>query len=302
MLLDINGTNIETNDYGEFSVTLLDLGTYSIQSGLPRNGGVSAIYFDELVGTGQQLADQSPITIAMQRHISLGGPVCRQVYNGIEYAYFPYINTASVPLQIPLATGPLNSLESFSGQASPPELFVSGAGGFTQPLSHFVQAGTYGGRWRIAGQELAISGPPQLCSSAGDPGDCSQVDRALYQRVLTFTRNVVQRQVQTANSLAGRTWRPNSANRLVIFNRGARSLANIRAVLDRYNGSFVCQAPLISSCRTVKVNKQAIRAWFYKLYVGTPAGLSPILRVEKSQKAELERLLRALPDEVVTCD
>lgn len=302
MPLDINGTTVLTDQFGSFQASLLNTGSYIIRSGLPETEGLAAIWFTELQGSGQQLADMSPITIDMQRRISLRGPVCRKVVGGTPHAFFPFLNTTSVPLRVPLEYGSLNSIESYGGGVQPPSEFSPGAGGFSHDLSFFVKGGVYAGRWKIAGQQLEITDAPPLCTDGGDLGECSAVDMARFDRVLRLTRSVVQYQIATANGLFGRTWQPDPANRLLVLNRGSRAISSIRRNIAQYNDTWVCSAVVRSDCRVVPVDKQGMRLAFHRLYLGLPRGLSGLLRLEKEQKASFDRVLKALPDRVVSCD
>jgi len=302
MPLSFNGATVLTDQFGSFQATLVNTGSYIIRSGLPETEGLSAIWFTQLEGTGQQLADASPMTIAMQRRVMLRAPVCRKVVAGAEQVFFPYLNTASVPLNVPLGYGSLNSIESFSGAVQPPVEFEPGASGFSRDLSFFVQGNVFAGRWKIGGQQLEITGSPPLCTDGGDLGDCTAVDMARFERVLKLTRSVVQYQITTANGLAGRTWRPDPANRLLVFNRGARALATIRKSIAQYENTWSCTGAIPAQCRVLSVDKQNLRLTFHRLYLGLPRGLSGLLRLEKEQKASFDRVLKGLPDQVVSCD
>lgn len=301
MPLDFNGVIVTTDDNGEFNVSLEDTGNYSIVSGLPKNSGVQAVYFDEIVGTGGQLAAQSPYTIEMARRIFVTEPVCRGRRNGSDVAIFHYNNTASVSLAVPLQYGSLNQILSPSGNLAPPATFATGESSFYLPLDGFATDATYAGKWNITGQSLAFDDVPPLCPDDGD-GQCNPVNGALFDNVWLYTSRVVQSQIAKAKLLTGKTWRPAPNQRLFVFNRGSKALSALRHELDRYDGALICPTPTAASCSLVRVDRAAIRSLFNKLFQGTPAGLSKLDAPATAQKAGLAKLLQDLPDTVTVCD
>jgi hypothetical protein len=303
MPLDINGAIVTTDDNGEFRVTLQEDGYYIISSGLPNEYGAQAITFTPVPDSGLNLGIRSPLVIEMQRNITLDGPICRALQNGVEVAYFPYRNTAGVPVQLPLEYSRLNQIFSPRGEATPPELFVGGKNGFFRPLSAFVTEGTYAGAWHVAGQQLVMNGKPPVCTGGGDPdpGTCTKINMAKFNAVWSYTATVVRTQVNKANSLAGVSWFPKPRQRLAIFGRGATVLSGIRNEINKYADTYSCEAPLPDTCTALQVNKRKLTSLFDKLYSGTPEGLEALDRLRTEQKSGFSKRLKALPNQVAQC-
>ncbi len=301
MPLDVNGVIVTTDDNGEFTIPLEENGNYSIVSGLPGTGSDKAVAFSEIVGTGGELAAQSPYTIEMERKLFVGEPICRARRDGIDVAIFHYYNTTTGVLEVPLGYGSLNQILSPTGSQAPPASFAPGESSFYLPLSGFEAEGGYAGEWKITGQSLEFSGEPPLCPDEGD-GECTPVDESLFDNLWTYTGRVVQNQVGKAKLLYGKTWKPSPSQRLFVLNRGAKVLATLRRELAQYEGALVCPAPTAASCQTVNVDKRAIRAQFNRLFEGTPRGLSPLDNTSAAQKKALGKLLQSVPDSVTVCD
>ena len=300
MPLDVNGVLVTTDDNGEFAIPLEENGTYSIVSGLPGTGSSKAVVFDEIVGSGSELASQSPYTIEMERKIFVVEPVCRARRDGADVVVFHYSNSSSASLEVPLTYGSLNQILSPSGVPAPPATFSSGESSFYVPLEGFFSEGTYVGQWNITGQSLAVDGEPALCPDEGD-GDCTLVDPVLFDNIWTYTSRVVQNQVGKAKLLTGKTWRPAPSQRLFVLNRGAKALAGVRRELAQYEGALICPAPTAASCTQVRVDRAALRAQFNRLFTGTPRGLSSLDAAATAQRKGLGKLLQALPDTVTVC-
>jgi hypothetical protein len=299
MPIDISGTIYRTDREGAFSVTLLESSYYVIRSGLPSSNGVQAASFPELSGQGINLGFDSPLALEIERRVSLAGPACLQKVGGVEYVFFPYSNSSSVSLSVPLENGDLNALYSFA-QEAPPSDFSPGRQGFRRPLSSFATIDSYSGRWKFLGQELIIDGKPQLCAESGDPV-CSIVDSEVFADIQKLTSDVVRKQIILASRLAFRPWQPSPEKRLFILLRGSRVLAKMKSTLAAYKDAYSCPSEENNSCRAIPSNKARIRRLFGELYEGTPVGLEALLRSERRQKSALEEQLRAIPDKVYRC-
>ncbi len=306
MPLDVNGAVVTTDSNGEFSIPLEENGNYSIVSGLPGTGSDKAVFFSEIVGTGGELAAQSPYTIEMERKLFVGEPICRARREGVSVAIFHYYNTTTGNLEVPLSYGSLNQILSPLGIPQPPTTFSSGESSFYRPLSDFEVDGSYAGQWKITGQSLEITVDPDtgqlpLCPDEGDE-DCTPVDEALFDNLWVYTSRVVQNQVGRAKLLYGKTWRPDRNQRLFVLLRGARVLASLRRELAKYDGALMCSGAAPTACSTVTVDKAAIRGRFNRLFEDTPAGLRTLNNSALAQRRALNKLLDNVPDSVTLCD
>ena len=317
MPVDINGAIVTADKNGEIVVTLQENGNYEIQSGLPIDpGGVAAISFiNNIFESGANLQAQSPLEIAMQRNVHIDGPVCRILQDGIEKAFFPYENTTSsipgmpdgVPIEVPLDYSALNQIFSPIGNPNPapaPEtLFAIGKLGFARDLAAFETAtGTYAGTWNFLGEQVGFEGLPEVCENRGDGESCSPTDEKVFAKIWEFTSRVVIAQIKLANSLAGKTWKPNPTNRLLIPTRGARVLAAIRKAVVPYYDTYSCEV-VAAECSTIKTDKAKakIRVIFSGLYTKVPKGLESLRYDKKRRTKRLDELLRKLPKSVTVC-
>ena len=319
MPVDINGAIVTADENGEFVVTLQENGNYEIQSGLPTDpGGVAAISFiNNIFESGASLHAQSPLEIAMQRNVHIDGPVCRILQDGIQKAFFPYENTTSsipgmpdgVPIEVPLDYSALNQMFSPVGNPNPapaPEtLFAIGKLGFARDLAAFktdtgTDTGTYAGTWNFLGEQVGFEGLPPICEDRGDGESCSPTDEKVFDEIWRFTSRVVIAQINLANSLAGKTWKPNPANRLFTPTRGAMVLAAIRKAVVPYYNTYSCEV-VAAECSTIKIDKAKIRVIFSGLYTKVPKGLESLGYDKERRKKRLEELLRKLPKSVTVC-
>jgi len=299
MPIDISGTIYRTNRDGVFSAMLLETSYYVIRSGLPSSSGVQAASFPEISGQGVNLGFDSPLSLDVERRVTLEGPACLQIAGDVEYVFFSYNNSSAVSLSVPLDNGDLNALYSVA-QEAPPIDFSPGRQGFRRPLSSFATIDSYSGGWTFLGQELLIDGKPPLCVESGDPV-CSMVGPEVFAAIQKLTSDVVRKQIILANRLAFRQWQPSPGKRLVILLRGAGVLAKMKSTLAAYKDAYSCPSEENNSCRAIPSSKARIRRLFGELYEGTPVGLEALLRGERRQKLALEEQLRAIPDKVYRC-
>ena len=319
MPVDINGAIVTADENGEFVVTLQENGNYEIKSGLPTDpGGVAAISFiNDIFESGANLYAQSPLPIPMKRHVEIDGPVCRILQDGIQKAFFSYKNTTSsipgmpdgVPIEVPLDYSALNQIFSPVGNPNPapaPEtLFAIGKLGFARDLAAFktdtgTDTGTYAGTWNFLGEQVGFEGLPPICEDRGDGESCSPTDEKVFDEIWRFTSRVVIAQINLANSLAGKTWKPNPANRLFTPTRGAMVLAAIRKAVVPYYNTYSCEV-VAAECSTIKIDKAKIRVIFSGLYTKVPKGLESLGYDNEKRKKRLEELLRKLPKSVTVC-
>ena len=315
MPVDINGAIVTANENGAFVVTLQENGNYEIKSGLPTDpGGVAAISFiNNIFESGTSLHARSPITIEMQRNVHIDGPVCLVFQDGKQKAFFPYENTTSsipgmpdgVPIEVPLDYSALNQIFSPVGNPNPapaPEtLFAIDKQGFARDLAAFeTTTGTHAGTWNFLGQQVVIEGLPPICEDRGDGESCSPTDEKVFDEIWRFTSRVVIAQINLANSLAGKIWKPNPANRLFTPTRGARVLAAIRKAVVPYYNTYSCEV-VAAECSTIKIDKAKIRVIFSGLYTRVPKGLESLGYDKEKRKKRLEDLLSKLPKMVTAC-
>ena len=315
MPLDFNETIVTTNENGAFVVTLQENGNYEIKSGLPTDpGGVAAISFiNNIFESGTSLHARSPITIEMQRNVHIDGPVCLVFQDGKQKAFFPYENTTSsipgmldgVPIEVPLDYSALNQIFSPIGNPIPapaPEtLFAIGKQGFARDLAAFeTTTGTHAGTWNFLGERVGFVGLPEICKDRGDGESCTPTDEKVFDEIWRLTSRVVIAQINLANSLANKTWKPNPPNRLLITNRGAKVLAALRAVFAPYYNTYSCEV-VAAECRTIKIDKAKFRVIFSALYTKVPKGLESLGYDKEKRKKRLEELLSKLPKMVTAC-
>ena len=307
-----------TNEKGEFSGTLKGHNNYEIKSGLPTDpGGIAAISFSNIFESGASLSARSPFTIDMNRNITLNietngdiGDVCLVLQNNQEMVFFRYNNTTSsipglpdgVPIDVPLSA--LNQIYSPVGNPipapAPDTLFAIGNQGFTRKLLAFATStGTYAGIWKFLGLQAIINGRPKICPDQGDAQPCTINHVTVLNKIWRYANRTVIAQIELANSLAGKGWTPNPSNRLVITNRGANVLEALRAATGPYY-TYTCEV-VAAGCRTIKVDKNKIRAIFSGLYTKVPKGLEPLGNDKVKRKKYIDALLKKLPTEVTSC-
>ena len=315
MPLDFNETIVTTDENGEFVVTLQENGNYEIKSGLPTDpGGIAAISFSNIFESGASLSARSPITIDMQRNVHIDGPVCRVLQDGIEKAFFPYENTTSsipgmldgVPIEVSLDYSALNQIFSPINNPNtapaPETLFAIGKQGFARDLAAFeTTAGTLAGTWNFLGQQVVIEGLPEICKDRGNGEFCTPTDEKVLAEIWRYTSRVVIAQINLANSLAGKTWKPNPSNRLFITRRAAKVLAALRAAVAPYYNTYSCEV-VTAPCRSINIDKKKIRVIFSGLYTKVPKGLESLNSDKAAHKKRLEALLKKIPKNVTSCD
>jgi len=290
---------MRTDDEGRITTALQNSTLYTISTGL------SAIYFEPILGTGAELAGRSPVTIEARRRITSVDNPCRLLLNNDPYVYFSWMNETDVLLTVPISEKPLNQIWSSTGQAVPLEDFPPGSSGFSILESHFTASSGLKGVWNFLGQQIVVGPELEACSDRGVPGQCQPIDPETLRSPFDHTRRVIMKLTTQAVAAArsGR-WKGNNGRFSVPFlARGARSLAQMEAA---FRGSkkqpFSCEV-VPMSCTLKQVPKKEMLKSFSAIFSGkVPKGLEHISRSSKGEIATFQRLLRTLPETYVTCD
>jgi hypothetical protein len=297
--LRIDSSTESTDSNGEVVANLSLADPHSVESGLP------AISFTPIYETGSMLAARSPVTINAERLVSSPDAPCRVSVGGTPSIYFSAVNTTDQALSIPLSYSLLNSIYSVSGEATPPEDFAPGSGGFAVPERYFIKPDdTLAGVWNFLGQQVVIGESPGICTDRGVPGDCQAIDATTLKIPFMHARSVIVRLARQAviEAKRGRWKGSNGSYKIPFFARGVRALASIDAAVNIKSGSaFTCPTtPLTCTLRTV--DRARARGAFRYIFKGTPPrGLEHLYRrVDREAKA-FEQELRKVPAKYVVC-
>jgi hypothetical protein len=224
---------------------------------------------------------------------------------GAPNIYFSASNAANKTLSVPLTYSLLNSVYSVTGQATPPENFAPGVGGFAIPESHFTQANsTLAGVWNFLGQQVLISPYPETCTDRGIPGSCEVLDPAVLKVPFNHTRGVVFKMVRAALDAARKgIWKGSNGKYTVPFSkRGARALARMNMAIQIGSGEVLTCPVTPANCTLHTVNKSEMRKTFRSLFEGpVPQGLRHITARAKKEAQQFDSVLRKVPDQYVLC-
>jgi len=215
------------------------------------------------------------------------------------------VNTSDQTLSVPLSYSLLNSIYSITGEATPPEDFAPGSGGFAVPERYFIKPdATLAGVWNFLGQQVVLGENPNTCTDRGIPGECQAIDPTTLKIPFMHARAVIVRLARQAVIEARRgRWRgTNGSYKIPFFTRGIRALASIDAAVNIKTGSAFTCPTTPPSCTLRKVNRARARSAFRYIFKGTPPrGLEHLYRgVERDAKA-FEQELRKVPAEYVVC-
>lgn len=296
--VQVNAETKTTDSNGEFTATLMRVDSYTISSGL------EAISFTPLYDTGSNFALQSPVSIAATRLISSVNDPCRVVIKGASHIYFSTNNLTDHLLTVPLEYQGINSIYSETGQAVPPEDFVSGTSGFWIPESHFTRGATLNGIWKFLGQDVVVSSDSRFCVDVTVPGGCRPLEATVLVLPFRHTRQVVSKIMATSVASARRNgWSAtDNATAAPFLSRSAKALAIMgRLSADSSRTNFVCEVTPMS-CKAKRVSKVALRKVFSNIFVGAmPPGIGSTATLSKREIAAFNSMLKKLPESYSSC-
>lgn len=296
--LMINATPVTTDANGEVVTMLWTTHMYAISSAL------EAISFPPIADTGENFSAQSPVILAADRLVRSLNTPCRTFISGAPAIYFSTLNSTDRALNVPLTMPDLNSLWSVTGQGAPPEWFAPGTSGFTVPESYFGASSGLQGIWKFLGQEITISGVPDVCVSQAIPGACDTVDAAALFKPREYTRKVIMRLARqsTAAARSGRWKGTNGSFAIPFLARGAKSLAVMdksMRIVGRHN--FVCPYTP-SSCSRKSIPKATLKKAFQEIFAGKPPrGLEHLYARAAKETKSFEQVLKKIPNAFITC-
>jgi hypothetical protein len=288
-----------TDNNGEVVANLSLAESHLVESGLP------AISFTPIYETGAELLARSPVTIEAERLISSGESPCRVSIGGTPSIYFSTVNASSEALSVPLAYNQLNSIYSVTSEATPPQDFAPGDGGFALPERFFTNPdSTLMGVWNFLGQQVTIDASPAICTDRGVPGECQAIDPTILKAPFMHTKTVIARLARQSILAAKRgTWRgSNGSYKIPFLARGARALTRIESAVNIKSGNaFICSSPP-PTCQLRTVRTAAARAAFRYIFRGTPPrGLEPVYKRLRREAKAFEKVLRSVPPQYVVC-
>jgi hypothetical protein len=288
-----------TDADGQFTAQLVDPYLYTIATGL------EAIAFDPLLMTGAEFASRSPVTIEAARLVSSTEDPCRILIDGRPHVYLSTNNIAGKDLNVPLTYPLLNQIYSVTGEAVPPENFAPGISGISVPESYFTSGTTLTGVWKFLGQEIQITPDLQVCSDRGVPGQCEVIEPALLRTPFEQTRKTVITMTELMMEAArqGRWRNSNGRTRLQFLTRGARALAAMERAFPESKGQIFSCEVVPMSCSIKRVPKKELLAYFSQIFTGPfPRGLETVAHRSKREITAFQRLLKKLPNTIVTCE
>ena len=287
-----------TNMSGEVKIRVAGDEYVSVSSGLP------VIEFTPLYDTGANFAAESPVIIPAKRLVEPLPDICSLIVGSEEHVYFPYENLTDIPMSVPLKYNLLNRMLSPRGEAIPPDLFAPGldGNGFSIPKRYLDDAGTLAGAWQFIGTMNYIPSPLKTCASSGKPA-CEPLPPPKLNKVFEYPKNLVIRLTSETVRL-GRVgkWKPAGDYRGPFFVRGGKSLAKIRAILNRLKGNnYICSSPQ-PNCRQIRVPKAALMSAFGIIYTGdVPPGLMPLKKTQARETLMFKKILATLPNTMTQC-
>jgi hypothetical protein len=317
---------VTANPAGEFNVIVPALQDASIASGLTalRVLDFNGEETERLEGTGKQIEEFASsrggdLRVNVLSRIQPEN-ICRtfSLQDGSELLRFPYTNRYGEQLEV--QSQGLNTLYSASGGPAPTAVFEpstpsmpDGYFGFEWPISDFVWVNVAGEEqvsavWKILGKQSQVDARvvdlPMCEWSAGLDG-CIPLPTDLSNRIFL-------KAVSTVTSLSKAivrerrlgVWRPEGQVRAPFFDRAAKSLRSLRAILSALpQHRYICPSGAPPRCTTVKFPKQALLKGFDSmLRVQWPRGLERIPKLYPKERKAFLAELRKQPDSYVWCD
>jgi hypothetical protein len=298
--LNFGFTTALTDMNGEVQLNVPPNTDVSVSSGLP------VIEFTPFYDSAANLSSRRPVEINARRLVEPLSGICSITVGSEEHVYFPYENLTDQPMSVPLRYNLLNRMLSPSGEAVPTELFAPGlvGNGFTVPKRVFDTGAGYAGAWQFIGTTTMLPQTLNVCSDRGTAPTCDLVSELALQRLFDYPRALVIRLGDTSVKLARKgKWKPSGNARGPFYSRGVKSLARIRALMNRMKGpNYICPTTP-PQCRTMQVPKAEFLKAFNVIYSGAvPKGLLPLKKTQKAEVKKYQAILRALPDQVTRCD
>jgi hypothetical protein len=295
----INATPVTTDEHGELLTLLKTTHMYAISSAL------EAISFPPIADTGENFNARSPVMLEAERLVSSLGTPCRIVISGVPAIYFSTLNKTDRSLTVPLTMTEMNSLWSVTGQGAPPENFAPGTSGFTVAEDAFGPSSGLAGVWKFLGQEIKLSGVPDVCMDTAVPGACEVIDTAALVRPREYTRELIIALAKSAIAAAksGRWKGTNGSFAVPFMARGAQALAKMDSSMKMVHGHhFKCDVTP-ASCVRKSVPKGTMKKAFAKIFAGkSPRGLEHIYGRAPREMKTFERLLAKVPNSYVSCE
>jgi len=294
-----------------FTTALTDL-SGEVHLNVPSDRDVSVssvlpvIEFTPFYDTAANFAGRSPVNIDARRLVEPLPGICSVTVGSEDHVFFPYENLTDQAMSVPLMYNLLNRMLSPTGEAVPPELFAPGlvGNGFTVPKRLLYNGSSYAGAWQFIGTTNLLPESLPVCSDNGTAPTCDRVSELSLQRLFDYPRALIIKLGDASVRLAkARKWKPAGNARGPFYTRGVKSLARIRALMQRLAGpNYMCPT-VPPQCRVVQVPKAEFLSAFKIIYTGSvPKGL---LTLKKTQKAEVKRyqaILKALPEQVTKCN
>ena len=285
---------------GEVKLNVPPESEVSVSSGLP------VIEFTPFYDTAANFAGRSPVLINARRLVEPLPGICRILVGNEEHVYFPYENLTDQTMSVPLRYNLLNRMLSPGGGAVPPELFAPGllGNGFSVPKRLFSNGAGYAGAWQFIGTTNAIPQTLNVCSDTGTTPSCDRLADLSLQRLFDHPRSLIVRLGDASVRLAKqRAWKPSGNMRGPFYTRGVKSLARIRALMNRLSGpNYLCPTTP-PQCRVIEVPKAEFLKAFNVIYTGAvPKGLLPLKKTQKAEVKKYQAILKSLPDQVTKCN
>lgn len=288
-----------TDDNGAIAVAMNTGQYYAISSGL------SAISFAPLYDSGVNFINRGDQVIEATRLVSVIGPACRILVDGVPNVYISTVNSTDVTHVVPKIYK-ANRIYSVTGGAVPPDYFPPGTSGVALAEQHFTQGGGLTGVWNFLGQSVAITSDIKMCADTAAPIDCQVVD---LRSPIDATRSMVLRLSEVAAKVARRTQSRVLKGKLVaaFLTRGANAIAALRyQIASTTQGTtYTCTTKPASTCTEFSLTKykQVAMASYTKLFARPlPPGLESVPKMATAEGRKFKtNVVDKLPDSVWYC-
>ena len=295
----INSQAQITDDNGAIAVSMNTGQYYAISSGL------SAISFAPLYDSGVNFITRGDQVIEATRLVSVVGPACRVMVDGVPNVYLSTYNSTDVTHVVPKIYK-ANRIYSVTGGAIPPDFFPPGTSGVALAEQHFTQNGGLTGVWNFLGQSVAITSDIKMCADTGTPNECQVVD---IRGPIEATRTMVLKLSEIAAKVARRTQSKVLKGRLVgvFLTRGANAIAALQLQIasTAQATTYVCAtkpAPTCTSLSLAKYKQVAVASYAKLFSRPLPIGLESVPRMAASEGRKFKtNVVDRLPDSVWVC-
>jgi hypothetical protein len=288
-----------TDDNGAIAVAMNTGQYYAISSGL------SAISFAPLYDSGVNFINRGDQVIEATRLVSVVGPACRVMVDGVPNVYISSYNSTDVTHVVPKIYK-ANRIYSVTGGAIPPDFFPPGTSGVAIAEQHFTQDGGLTGVWNFLGQSVTIASDIRMCADTVTPNECQVVD---IRSPVYATRTMVLKLSEVAAKVAKRTKSKVLKGKLVgaFLTRGANALAALQYQIasTAKATTYVCAtkpAPTCTSLSLARYKQVAVASYARLFSRPLPIGLESVPRMAASETRKFKtNVVDKVPESIWVC-